>query len=107
LAADRHNEIASTVLFAPTLWPNGWAVPRTLRFMKYVPQKQIANLFNFAETAPYGIKDERIREFAIASLQGEGRSMKDAFGRSGAMLWELRALRNVVRKQLAEVKQPT
>ncbi|HWV83604.1 MAG TPA: alpha/beta fold hydrolase [Hyphomicrobiaceae bacterium] len=107
LAAERRDEIASTVLFAPTLWPNGWAVPRALRLMKYVPQKQIANLFSFAETAPYGIKDERIREFALASLQGEGRSMKDVFGRSGSMLWELKALRSAVRKQLADVKQPT
>src|SRR5512138_328118 len=48
LAAERRDEIASTVLFAPTLWPNGWAVPRALRLMKYVPQKQIANLFSFA-----------------------------------------------------------
>jgi carboxylesterase len=32
--------------------------------------------------------------------------MKDVFGRSGAMLWELRALREIVRKNLAAVKQP-
>jgi carboxylesterase len=107
LAAERPDGVAAAVLFAPTLWPNGWAVPRALRLMKYLPQKQIANFFNFAETAPYGIKDERIRQFALDSLQGEGRSMKDVFGRSGSMLWELRALRNVVRKELAAVKQPT
>ncbi len=107
LAAERPDTVASTVLFAPTLWPNGWAVPRVLRMMKYVPQKQIVNFFNFAETAPYGIKDERIRQFALDSLQGEGRSMKDVFGRSGSMLWELRSLRSAVRKELAAVKQPT
>ncbi len=107
LAAERPDGVAAAVLFAPTLWPNGWAVPRALRLMKYLPQKQIANFFSFAETAPYGIKDERIRQFALDSLQGEGRSMKDVFGRSGSMLWELRALRNVVRKELAAVKQPT
>lgn len=107
LAAERGDEIASTMLFAPTLWPNGWAVPRALRVLKYVPQKRIANFFSFAEAAPYGIKDERIRQFALDSLQGEGRSMKDVFGRSGAMLWELKSLRGAVRKQLADVKQPT
>ncbi len=107
LAAERRDEIAATVLLAPTLWPNGWAVPRALRFLKYVPQKQIVNLFNFTEAAPYGIKDERIRQFALDSLQGEGRSMKDVFGRSGSMLWELKSLRGAVRSQLPEVKQPT
>ena len=107
LAAERPDDVAAAVLFAPTLWPNGWAVPRALRLMKYVPQKQIANYFSFAETAPYGIKDERIRQFALDSLQGEGRSMKDVFGRSGSMLWELRSLRNSVRKELGAVKQPT
>lgn len=107
LAAERPDDVAAAVLFAPTLWPNGWAVPRALRLMKFVPQKQIANYFSFAETAPYGIKDERIRQFALDSLQGEGRSMKDVFGRSGSMLWELRSLRNSVRKELGAVKQPT
>ncbi len=107
LAANRPDDVTAAVLFAPTLWPNGWAVPRALRLLKYVPQKQIASYFNFAEAAPYGIKDERIRQFALDSLQGEGRSMKDVFGRRGAMLWELRALRSAVRKELAAVKQPT
>ena len=107
LAAERPEEVDAAMLFAPTLWPNGWAVPRALRLLKYVPQKQIVNLFNFAEGAPYGIKDERIRQFALDSVEGEGRSMKDVFGRSGAMLWELRTLRDIVRKELAAVKQPT
>jgi len=107
LAAERPDTVDAVMLFAPTLWPNGWAVPRALRLLKYIPQKKIAHLFNFAEAAPYGIKDERIRQFALDSLQGEGRSMKDVFGRSGDMLWELRSLRNIVRKRLASVKQPT
>ena len=107
LAAERPEEVDAAMLFAPTLWPNGWAVPRALRLLKYVPQKQIVNLFNFAEGAPYGIKDERIRQFALDSVEGEGRSMKDVFARSGAMLWELRTLRDIVRKELAAVKQPT
>lgn len=106
LVAERTDDVGAVVLFAPTLWPNGWAVPRALRLLKYVPQKQIVNLFNFAEGAPYGIKDERIRQFALDSLQGEGRSMTDVFSRSGTMLWELRALRDIVRKELAAVKQP-
>jgi carboxylesterase len=106
LAAERQAEVEAAVLLAPTLWPNGWAVPRALRLLKYIPNKQIVNLFNFAEAAPYGIKDERIRQFALDSLQSDGRSMKDVFGRSGTILWELRTLREIVRKNLGAVKQP-
>jgi len=107
LAAERPNDVDATVLFAPTLWPNGWAVPKSLQLFKLVRQKRFAGLFNFSETAPYGIKDERIRRFVLDSLQSEGRSMKDIFGRGGGMLWEFRVMRDIVRKELGAVKQPT
>jgi carboxylesterase len=107
LAAERPNAVHATLLFAPTLWPNGWAIPKTFHLFKLVRHKWLANLMNFKEAAPYGIKDERIRRFVLDSLQSEGRQLTDIFGRRGGVLWEFKALRNVVKKRLAAVRQPT
>lgn len=107
LAAERPKDVHACMLFSPTIWPNGWAIPKAFHLFKLVRHKWFANLFNFSEVAPYGIKDERIRNFVLDSLRSEGRSMQDIFGRRGGMLWEFKALRNTVRKQLEAVKQPT
>jgi carboxylesterase len=107
LAAQRSKKVHATLLFSPTLWPNGWAIPKAFHLFKLVRHKWFANLLNFTEVAPYGIKDERIRRFVLDSLQSEGRPLKDIFGRRGGVLWEFKALRNVVKKELGSVRQQT
>jgi len=107
LAAQRPKKVHATLLFSPTLWPNGWAIPKAFHLFKLVRHKWFANLLNFSEVAPYGIKDERIRRFVLDSLQSEGRPLKDIFGRRGGVLWELKALRNVVKKELGTIRQQT
>jgi carboxylesterase len=107
LAAQRPNKVHATLLFSPTIWPNGWAIPKAFHLFKLVRHKWFANLLNFSEVAPYGIKDDRIRRFVLDSLQSEGRPLKDIFGRRGGVLWEFKALRNVVKKELGSVRQQT
>jgi carboxylesterase len=107
LAAQRPKKVHATLLFSPTMWPNGWAIPKVFHLFKLVRYKWFANLLNFSEVAPYGIKDERIRRFVLDSLQSEGRPLKDIFGRRGGVLWEFKALRNVVKKELGAVRQQT
>lgn len=107
LAAQRSKKVHATLLFSPTMWPNGWAIPKAFHLFKLVRHKWFANLLNFTEVAPYGIKDERIRRFVLDSLQSDGRPLKDIFGRRGGVLWEFKALRNVVKKELGSVRQQT
>lgn len=107
LAAQRPKDVDACMLFSPTLWPNGWAVPKALHLFKLVRHKWLAKLFNFSEPAPYGIKDERIRKFVLDSLQSEGRDVAQIFGRRGDVMWEFREMRDAVRKELGDVKQPT
>lgn len=107
LAADRPRDVQGCVLFSPTLWPNGWAIPRQLVLFKLIRYKWAARLFHFRECAPYGIKDERIRAFILSSLQKDGRTLDDILGRSGEVVFEFRCLADVVKKKLGNVKQPT
>ena len=106
LAAKRPLEVYGTLLFSPTFWPNGWAIPRHFALFKLLPYKWLANLINLRERAPYGIKDERIRRVVLNWLQSEGRPMKDIFGRKGGTVLEFRWLAQTVEKELCQIKQP-
>jgi carboxylesterase len=106
LAANRQREVHGTLLFSPTFWPNGWAIPRHFALFKLVRHKWFANLINLRECPPYGIKDERIRRVVLNSLQSEGRPMKDIFGRKGGTVLEFRWLAKTVERELGQIKQP-
>lgn len=107
LAAKRPRHVHGLLLFSPTLWPNGWAIPWSFAFFKLIHLKWFANLFHLKECAPYGIKDDRIRKFVLESLQSDGRPLYPVFGRRGGSVLEFRWLVNTVKRELAAVKQPT
>ena len=107
LAARRPHEVHGSLLFSPTFWPNGWAIPWYFMFFKLVRHKWFANLIHLRECAPYGIKDERIRRFVLDSLQSDGRPLEDIFGRRGGTVLEFRWLAEAAKRVLGQVKQPS
>ncbi len=107
LAARRPSAVHGCILYSPTFWPNGWAIPWYFVFFNLVRHKWFANLLHLRECAPYGIKDERIRRFVLDSLQSEGRGLEDIFGRRGGTVLEFRWLANAAKQVLGQIKQPT
>ena len=63
LAAKHPTKVQATTLLAPTLWLNGWNVPRYTWFFRLAWTKRIASLFSISHQNPNGIKDDRIRDF--------------------------------------------
>lgn len=107
LAAHRPAEIAALTLFAPTLAVNGWAIPRTIKLFHLVSDKWTARLFKFRTPAPHGIKDERVRNFALEAMKGDGGVPADITARSGGTVYEfLRLVRNV-KPLLSKITQHT
>ena len=107
LAQTRPDRVSGLMLLAPTMWPNGWAIPKALHLFKLVRQTWFARLFRFRQRAPYGIKDERIRNFVIESFRGDGRNVDDVFGRGGGMVLQFRRLVAEVKRSLGTVRQHT
>jgi carboxylesterase len=105
LARERADQIDGLLLFAPTIWPNGWAIPLHFNLFRLVYHKWVASLMRLRQRAPYGIKDERIRNFVIESFKSEGRPLEDLFGRGGGLVWEFKALARDVRRRLGEISQ--
>lgn len=106
LAAKRPAAIAGIVLLAPTLWPNGWSIPWYFNFFRLVNDRYSARLFHFRQREPYGIKDERIRRFAIESFTSDNRPVEDLFGRGGGLVYQFRRLVRVVKKELSGIRIP-
>jgi carboxylesterase len=105
LAAECPDDVAGVALYAPTFWPNGWAIPRSFHLFKLVTTKWFANLFSLSEVAPYGIKDERIRSLVLDSLSAGGKPKSEIFGRKGGTLLEFKWLANDTKKRLGKIKQ--
>ena len=106
LAARRAQDVTGTLLFSPTFWPNGWAIPRRFALFKLIRLKWLANLISLREREPYGIKDERIRRIVLDSLHSNGQPMVDTLWRKGGTILEFRWLAEVVEKELGQIEQP-
>lgn len=107
LAALRPSEIAATLLYAPTLAVNGWAISPALKLFHLISDKWTARLFSFRTPAPFGIKDERVRNFALESMKGEGALPADITLRDGGTVYEFFRLVRNLRPLLGRVCQHT
>ncbi len=107
LAQDHGDKIEALSLYAPTLWPNGWGIPRYFHLMGLIRQKWFANFFMMSKGLPTGIKDERILKFWMDSVTSNNASLSDAIGVRGGKLLELRWLVRQVRKKFSQVTHKT
>ncbi len=107
LAKERPDQVDGVLALAPTLWPNGWAVPWSFNFFGLVTQRWFARLFRFSQRAPYGIKDERIRKFMVDSFKAENRTLEEVYARPGVMVLEFCRLVREVKRGLSNIKAPT
>jgi len=107
LAANRPEHVQGVVLFAPTLWLNGWSIPWYAHFFRLVYHKWVANKIAFVEREPYGIKDKRLRNMVVQALHSGDSTQAGLFSTPGGTMLELRWLVNVVKRELSSIRQPT
>ena len=72
-----------------------------------LPRNGSRELFHFQQREPFGIKDERIRNFVIESFKSDDRPIEDLFGRGGGLVWEFKHLVHDVHRRFGEIKHPT
>jgi carboxylesterase len=107
LAAMRPEKVQGLMLFSPTLWPNGWAIPWYFSLFKIINHRWAARMFHFQARQPHGIKDDRVRSFILDTVQGENDTIEDLFGRGGGLVLEFRRLVRAVKPHLGTIKQHT
>ena len=106
LAAERKDDVHGAAVYAPTLRLNGWGVPWYAQLFGLVPHKSIANLFDFQEREPYGVKDPRVRALISAAIESGDSSKCGMLKVPGGSMYELRGLVDAVRRRAPDIRQP-
>jgi carboxylesterase len=106
LAALHPNRVDGVACFAPTLWYDGWTIPRTqflLRWLWFMPP---AKRYRFSEREPYGIKDERMRAFVMKSFASGDSAVAGHASTHALSLYQFWNLADDVKPRLSTIKQP-
>lgn len=107
LLAARHPSLVNgTLLYAPTIWLNGWVVPWHARLFNLVHYKWFANLIDFPDLEPHGIKDPRIRDLIRKALFSDDKSVAGLPSTPGGAVLEHRWLANALKREVHRVAQP-
>ena len=106
-AARQPKKVSGLLLYAPTLWHDGFSIPWYSFLLKWLINTPIGQRYRFKEREPYGIKDERIRKLIMRAM-GQGNSVDAGLASTPSQsireLWKLVA---EVKPQLPEIKTPT
>jgi len=109
LAIRRPQDVAGVALYGATFRYDGWAVPRRARLSFLLPwgtRIGIGRRRMFMERFPYGIKDERIRQWIVAPMLAGDSAASGLPGNPWPSLAELVRLSRHVRRGLAGVRAP-
>ena len=109
LAIDRPREVDGLGLYGTTFFHDGWATPPIGRLAFLLPlltslgigRKQVS-----AETEPYGIKDERIRNRIVGAMLSGDSQAAGLAGFPWPSLAEFQRLSLQVRRQIGRVHAP-
>jgi carboxylesterase len=106
LAHARPNEVAGLLLYSTTLFYDGWAIPRSRVLLRPALALGFARWIRFVEAAPFGIKDDRLRERIVRAMQGGDSGSAGNAATPGGSLRELHRLIDRVEKALPTVRAP-
>jgi carboxylesterase len=105
-AAKYPDKISGLLLYAPTLWYDGFSVPWYAFLLKWVINTPFGQRYRFEEREPYGVKDQRIRKLIVRAM-GLGKSDEAGLASTPSLslkeMWELVA---VVKPELPNIKTP-
>ena len=106
LARNWPESVHGLLLFAPTLKLDGWAMPWYTRALRYVRPTRVRLELELSEREPYGLKDERVRSFVVASMQSGDSGRAGVFSTPLRSFANCNALVSEVKRKLEHVHQP-
>jgi carboxylesterase len=110
LAQQAPRALRGLLLYAPTLYYDGWSVRRQrllMRWLRPLISTPLGRRYRFVEREPFGVKDERIRAMVRAALASGDSTQAGVEGTPAVSLRELWRLSEVVLPELDRISAPT
>ena len=107
LAAQRPREVDGLVLYSPTFWYDGWAIPWYRFLLKLGIHTPVGRNYRFVEREPYGIKDPYIRSVIAGAIMSGDSAEAGLYATPSRSLRELWRLVDVVSAELPAIDSPT
>ena len=107
LAAKNPGKIAGLGLYSTTLVYDGWAVPKMSFLLPLFLRTPWAEHYRFIENFPYGVKNQRLRDFLHARMLSGDSEAAGNLGMTGGSIRQLRQLIGVVKREMAQIDTPT
>jgi len=106
LAAQPHCGVDGLILISPTLFFDGWNVPRSRVFLPLAYYTPLRYWFRFRERAPFGVKNLRLRAWITEMMQRESASPAGAAYLPATSLYQSHRLIRQVKRGLSQVAIP-
>jgi carboxylesterase len=111
LAAQRPDDVHGLVLYAPTLWYDGWSTPWYRFILQFAlwsafGRSIVRRVYRYTEGEPYGIKDPAIRAVVLAAMKSGDSAQAGILTTPGDSVCELYKLVRVVQNELKSVTTP-
>jgi len=105
-ARQRPNKIAGTLLYGPTLWYDGWSIPKYQFLLRWFINTPMGKAYRFVEREPYGLKDERLRELIRTAMESGASADAGLHATPSGSLRELWRLVDDIKPALNTIKAP-
>jgi carboxylesterase len=107
VAARRPEQVAGCILYSPTMFYDGWSVPRLSMLLHGAIMLGFGRYLRFRENYPYGIKNDRLRARILAAMESGQSSEAGLLYMPGRSLGQLLRLIRDLKKRLPEIQTPT
>jgi carboxylesterase len=107
VAAWRSEHVSALISLSLTLWYDGWSLPWYRVLLPLAAHVPFGMRYSFKEREPYGVKDERMRDWIAREMAKSQSSVAGAATLSAASLTQAQRLCGATRKILPLVTAPT
>lgn len=106
VAAVRPDAVDGLALYAPTLWYDGWSIPRYAFLLKWLINTPAGRRYSFVEREPYGVKDLRTRSLITAAITRGDSAEAGLLGTPSGALKQMWELIGQTRREMPTIKCP-
>lgn len=107
VAARRPEQVTGCILYSPTMFYDGWSVPRTSILLHMAIKLGLGRYLRFRENFPYGVKNERLRARIITVMEAGESAEAGLLYMPGQSLGQLLRLIRDLKKRLPKIRTPT